>query len=477
VKPAIVVGNDKASAAARPPSLTEEAAAWYVKLRYADLPEDVRAATKLRVLDIIGLMLAGSSLEYGRIARKAALKMGEGSGARILGFGDRVPPMSAAVANGLMAHSLEYDDTHNETLVHASVTSVTAALALAEAQRTTGEEVLTAIAGANEIACRIGVITPGLLHKNGFHSTAVVGTFSASYLAGRLLGATAAQHRHALGIAGSMSAGILECWTDFTHSKAIHPGWAAHCGIAAAHLAQAGLTGPATVLEGKWGFVRSHVQDPGYKPSYERMLAGLGVEWESRNLSFKPFPVGHVSHPFIDAILHLHRAGLRAADVKRITCHIKDDWIPIVCEPVAEKLAPPTSWHGRVSLQYTLAEALYHGRLDVNSYDEESLRNPEILALARKVDYVVDPTAPGRQQFKGWVVAETTDGRLERIEPFNRGSAQNPMSDEDIRAKFRDNAAPVLPKERLEAIVAAVDSLDHAGTLTTLIDLCVSPQP
>jgi 2-methylcitrate dehydratase PrpD len=455
-------------------SLTQQAAAWYAGLRYEDLPDDVVRDTRMRVLDIVGLSLAGSQLEYGPIARKAALALGGAPEAHVMGFGDHIGATSAAMANGLMAHCLEFDDTHNETLVHASVTSVTTALAAGELTNASGKDVLTAIAGANEIACRIGVVAPGALHRNGFHSTAVVGAFAASYLASRLLGLDAEQMRHAVGVAGSMTSGSLECWTDNTHAKALHPGWAAHCGISAAYLARAGLTGPREVLEGKWGFFRSHVQQPDYKYRFDRMVDGFGTEWESRNLSFKPFPVGHVSHPFITAILRLHAQGLRAEQVARITCRIKDDWIPIVAEPLSEKLNPNTAWHGRVSLQYTMAEALYTGRIDVRSYGIENLRNPEILALARKVTYEVDPNAPDRKQFKGWVVVDTTDGRrLEEVEQFNRGSRQNPMSRDEIVAKFKANATFLLSDAAADRIVSAADNLEALPNIADLVKLTV----
>jgi len=451
---------------------SETLAAWYASLRYDDLPKDIIENTRLRILDVIGLSLAGSQLEYGPIARKAALDIGGKPEAHIIGYGDHVGAPSAALANGLMAHCLEFDDTHNETLVHASVTSVTTALAAGELAGTSGKDVLTAVAGANEVACRIGVVAPGDLHRNGFHATGVVGAFSATYLVCRLFGLDAATMRHAVGIAGSMTSGSLECWSDNTHAKAIHPGWAAHCGLIASYLARAGLTGPRHVFEGRWGFFKSHVQQPNYQYRYDRLNGGLGREWESRNLSFKPFPVGHVSHPYISALLRLHAKGLRADQVKKITCKLNAAWIPIVAEPLSEKLHPQTAWHGRVSLQYTLAEALYTGRIDVRSYSKENLRNPDILALAAKIVCEVDPNAPGREQFKGWVIVETKDGRrLEEIEEYNRGSRQNPMTRDELVGKFRANAEFVLSREQSDQVVRAVENIEAVRSIADIVKL------
>ena len=455
---------------------SETFAQWFTDLRYDELPEDVVESTKLRMLDVVGLVLAACPTPLGRSAREAALAMGGGTGSRLLGFGDRATPMCAALANGTLSQALEYDDTHNETIIHASSPNVAAALALGEAVGCSGREVMAVIAGAIELTVRIGVAAPGQFHKVGFHPSGIMGTFGAAYAASRLLGLDIDRMRNAIGIAGSQASGILACWEDGTQSKFLHPGWSALSGIAAAFLGQAGCTGPAPVFESRFGLFASHVQDPAYTPDWRRIITGLGETWESRNISFKPYPAAHVIHAFIDALLHLYRnAGVRAANVERIECPIAEYMIPVVCEPVAEKVAPATDSHGRVSLQYSLAEALYQGRLGVDGYSPASLREPNILALARKVTYRIDPTAPGREHYKGWVIVHLKGGRtVEHIEPYNRGSAENPMSAEDIRAKFRENAARMLKPGQVEAIIERIDTLEQARSLQPLLELCVA---
>jgi 2-methylcitrate dehydratase PrpD len=229
------------------------------------------------------------------------------------------------------------------------------------------------------------------------------------------------------------------------------------------------------VFESRFGLFVSHVQDKNYKLDFPHLLANIGTTWESRNTSFKPYPNAHVVHSFLDALLYLHRhEGLRAEQVEKIVCPIADYMIPVVCEPVAEKIAPASDSHGRVSLQYSLTEALVRGKLGVDGYSEESLRDPHILALARKVGYVVDKDAPGRGQYKGWVIVHTVgDRKLERVEPYNRGSAENPMSVDDICAKFRENAARVLDAKNIDAIITKVERLEQEATIAALIDFCV----
>jgi 2-methylcitrate dehydratase PrpD len=166
-----------------------------------------------------------------------------------------------------------------------------------------------------------------------------------------------------------------------------------------------------------------------------------------------------VLHSFVDAILALRAEGLRASDVVRIRCPIAAPMIGIVCEPRAEKIAPERDGQGRGSLPFTLAEALVTGRLDGTSYRGDPATSGEIRALAAKIEHEVDASVQPNQ-FKGWVIAELRDGRvMEKIEPYNRGSAERPVRDFDILKKFRDNAGARFDEARTVEIEAAVRSL------------------
>jgi 2-methylcitrate dehydratase PrpD len=449
-------------------TLSNELAIWAASVEFDDLPLDVVAATKLRVLDVIGLSLAGAETAFGRSTRDAVLAISPAGPCRILGFGDRVGVASAAFANGAFSQALEFDDTHNESIVHMSSPAVAAALALSEVAPVSGRDLITAIAIGNEISCRVGSVSSGELHRRGFHPTGLFATFGAAYLAAKLLGLNAETMARAAGIAGSFAAGLLECWVDGTQTKFLHPGWSAQSGITAAFLARSGTTGPAQVFEGRFGLFASHVQDPGAHRDFSRIDAALGEHWESRNSSFKPFPAAHVIHPYIDAVIRLRRThGIDPAEVERIDCPVTAFIVNIVCEPTEEKFAPASDSHGRVSLQYTLAEALYFGELGKNAYRAGSLRNPEILALARRVRYYVDPEYPGPGRFKGAVKVTLKDGRaFEEIEEYNRGSMENPMNYAELRAKFDENAAGFLSaaqRERLASRIQQLESLPAAS--------------
>lgn len=456
-------------------SLSEQLARWMGMLRFQDLPEDVVESTKLRVLDTIGLALASNALDFGRAIREAALEMGPiGGPARVIGFGDSLSPMLAAMVNGALAEGFLYDDTHNETMINVSAPIVVAGLAVGEQVHASGTDVLTAIAGGIEITCRLGCAAPGAFHRGGFHPTGVIGALGATYVACRLYGLDFERTRHAVGIAGGMAAGINASWTDGTWTQMLNPGWAAHSGIAAAIMGKNGFSGPAAVLEGRHGVFRTHIQDPNYAFDFDRVVSKMSRDWESRYISFKPYPCAHVLHAFIDALLYLHEhEGLRADKVRQINCPIAEYMVAEVCEPVQEKLQPATYIQARNSLQYVLAEALHFGKVDFRSFNTKNIQNKDILALAQKVAYVVDPDAPGSWQYKGWVVVETTDGKtLERVEDHNRGSPENPLSVSDLAVKFQDNCSLCLPN-KVDAIIDAVIALDQLPTIHELVDQAV----
>jgi 2-methylcitrate dehydratase PrpD len=448
---------------------------WAAGVGFRDLPQDVVEQTALRVLDVFGLVLAGLGTPFGCSVWEAVLALHPAGPSRIFGAGQATTVPGAAFANGALSQALEFDDTHNESIVHMSSPAVAAAFALAGSQKVSGADLVTAIAIGNEVSCRVGSVSPGQFHRRGYHPTGLFATFGVTWLAGHMLGLTQEQMNNAAGIAGSFASGLLQCWVDGTQSKFLHPGWSAQSGITAAVLGKTGTTGPAAVFEGRFGLFASHLQDEAVARDYSRITDGLGEHWESRNASFKPFPVAHVIHPYIDALLRLRaRHGIDSAEVERIACPVAAYIVGIVCEPAAEKRRPRSDSHGRVSMQYTLAEALMLGRIDKNSYRSESLADPRILALADRVEIAVDPTFPGPERFKGAIRIVMKNGSVyETVEENNRGSAGNPMAVEDIVAKFDANAADVLNASQRHALVDAVLALPKAKDAAAIVGLTI----
>lgn len=445
---------------------------WASTLTFADIPADVVEATKQRTLDVLGLSLAGAETPFGRSTRAAALALSPPGPSRLFGTGERVGPGTAAFANAACSQALEFDDTHNESIVHMSSPAVAAALALSEARPVSGREAIAAVAIANEISCRIGVVAPGQFHRRGFHPTGLFAPFGVTYLAGRLIGLDADALARAAGICGSFAAGVLECWVDGTQSKFLHAGGAAQSGITAALLAEGGVTGPPTILEGRFGFFASHLPESAPR-QFSRVTERLGTEWESRHASLKPYPAAHVLHPYVDAILRVRaRDGLVPSQVARIDCPVAEFNVSIVCEPLDEKLAPASDSHARISLQYTLAEALHVGTLGRSAYAAERLRDPEILALARRVHYQVDPSFPPPGRFKGAVHITLTDGRvISEVQEHNRGSAENPMTAAELREKFDENAAGILSQDERDELAEAIGRMEQLEDVSLLVEL------
>lgn len=442
-------------------------AEWVRATRFEDLPEDLVADVRLRILDVIGLSIAGGATPFG-----VAVRGVEGGAGRCRLWGTTATASlgSAAFANGALSQALEYDDTHNESIVHISSPAVSAALALVDDRGGTGRDLIRAVAIGNEISARAGSVAPGQFHKRGFHPSGLFAPFGVAALASAFLNLDARQGAAAAGIVGSFAAGLIQCWVDGTQSKFLHPGWAAQSGIAAAQLAQQGVTGPAEVYEGRFGLFASHMQGNDATPNFARLTDGLGERWDSLASSFKPFPAAHVIHPYIDAVLRVReRLALTPERIARIECPVAPYIVGIVCEPLAEKKRPLTDSHGRVSLQYTLAEALVRGKLNRYSYAPGSLRDPVILALTDRIDFIVDPSLPGPEQFKGVVRITLTDGTvIEEVEEHNRGSAVNPMSIAQIEGKFLENVEGTLSPQAARRVIDLALSLDGQADATAL---------
>ncbi len=354
--------------------------------------------------------------------------------------------------------------------------AVATAFALADAIPLSGRDVIVAIAIGNEISCRVGCVSPSQFHRRGFHPTGLFATFGTTWLAARLMGLRAGEMTNAAGIAGSFASGLLQCWVDGTQSKFLHPGHAAQSGVAAASLARAGVTGPVEIFEGRFGIFDSHLQDNTAPRNWSRIDSELGMSWESQNASFKPFPAAHVIHPYIDALLRLRsRHTIEPRAVGRIICPVPAYMVGIVCEPVDEKRRPRSDSHGRVSLQYTLAEAMVRGRIGKDAFQQEFLADPEILRIADAVEYRVDQDLPGPERFRGEVTIFMKDGRSwTETENHNRGSAANPMTESEVIAKFEENAADILTAPQIDALADAALSLRDVASAEQITNLTIA---
>ncbi|MEI9806254.1 MAG: hypothetical protein WDN48_20125 [Pseudolabrys sp.] len=229
------------------------------------------------------------------------------------------------------------------------------------------------------------------------------------------------------------------------------------------------MTGPGSCLEGKYGLYNTHIQD-GAALTLDRVTNRLGEYWESEKVSLKPYPTAHVSHSFIDALLYLLRSEkVTAEQIDSIICHVADYMMPLMCEPQQDRALPQTAAAARVSLAHMLAEAAVFGEISARSFSPERLNDPLVRTLAQRVSSVIDPDAPGRERFKGWVQIKLKDGReFERVEDFNWGSTDRPMTVEDVQQKFVINVAAQMSDVAAGRVAEQVLSLEKTPSLDSL---------
>ena len=217
-------------------------------LKLEDVPQGVIDKAKLVFLDTLGIALASSTMDFGRMVVKVAEKLGGPNSSRVIGSPLKVAAANAVLANGTLAHGLDYDDTLEEAIVHTGCCAGMTALAVGEELRASGRAVLEAAIAGTEVMCKVGLVAPGKFHARGFHPTALCSTFGAAAAAGKLFALEPAQWIDAFGLCGSQSSGIIEYLADGTWTKRLHPGWSAHGGVIATLLAQQGFRGPTTVF-------------------------------------------------------------------------------------------------------------------------------------------------------------------------------------------------------------------------------------
>lgn len=443
-------------------------------------PRAVLDDARLRLLDIVGLCLCANHTPDARHLHAETQGWGDSGHSTIIGFGPS-SATTAALANGILSHAEDFDDTHTESLTHVSAVVVPAALAVAEEQRASGAALLRAIALGHETAVRVGLGAQGRFHARGFHTTGVVGPFGAAMAAAVLMRLSPESTAHALAIAASMGAGIFEFLANGSTVKRVHPGWAAQCGITAARLARGGITGPPTALEGRQGLYRTHIGDA-FEP--EIVIAELGRKWHALDTSFKPYPCCHFLHAPLDALAALQAEhGFSADDVQSLVCLVPAGALPVIAEPVDKKSNPRSGYDAKFSVHFTLAALLVKRHLDLSSYAPTEMTDPAIRRTMTRVVCRADPESAAYPTSFGGAVELVLQGgqRLSRRVTHNRGGPFNPMSQADVEAKFRDNAVPALgvprSNELLQRLLAIEGVQDVRNQLPGALPSGAAPPP
>jgi 2-methylcitrate dehydratase PrpD len=453
------------------PSVARRYARFVLGLALRGIPPPVVAKATALMLDTIGSCLASSKEDFGLAVLQAAERLGGHEESTLIGTKARTGAASAVLANATLAHGLDFDDTREDAIVHTGCVAVTTALAVGEAVGASGRATLEATLAGVEVMCRVGLAVPGRFHARHYHPTSLTGTFAAAAVAGKLYNLTEDQLVHAFGICGSQAGGIIEYLTDGSWTKRLHPGWAAHAGVAAALLARAGFTGPETVFEGAHGFYQAFAG--GYaEPVLEALLATLGRTWELSQLTFKPYPCGSIAQPYMDCALRLReRHQLRPEQIARIICRTAEGPVPRLWEPLAGKHRPGNGYAAKFSLPYLVAVMLVKGRATLAEFTDEAARDQGVLEVAGTVGYELDASIDYPRQFIGHVAIRLHDGRLlEERQDHPRGGPDFPMTREEVEAKFRGNASLAVPEGQAGRVIRIVDDIAQQPDLNALMD-------
>jgi 2-methylcitrate dehydratase PrpD len=450
---------------------TAELSAFSAGLRLEALPPDVLTRARFLVLDLVGnIVRARHDAESTASFLAAARAMGmAGGSAGVFGDPARYTPAGAALLNGALAHSLDFDDTHAAGSLHPGAPVIPAALAAGEMAGAAGADVLAAIVAGYEVTCRVALALPaGAHYDRGFHPTATCGAFGAAAAAARVFGLDAAGVSGAMGTVLSQCAGSLQFLVNGAWTKRFQVGWAALNGLMAATLVREGFKGAEQALEGRHGFMRAYAPDP----TPERALLRLGQEFELMATAVKPYPSCRYGHAGIDAALTLRAEhGLRVDEIEAVTLGLPKAGMLLIGAPGDKKADPRNVVDGQFSGPFVIACALAKGHMGWDSY--ALLDDPEIRLLLPRVRCELDPEIeaefPANMSGKVTVHARGEDFTRSVIVP--KGEPGNFLTEAELRGKFAGLADAVLGAERAARLADAVLAIDRTQDVSSLMRL------
>ncbi len=424
------------------------------------------------VTDLVGVALRARHAAESTPSLLAAVeRLGLGQGrAGVIGDAARLAPPAAALVNGTLAHSLDFDDTHGRGSIHPSAPIVPAALAAAEMTGAGGRALIAGIVAGYEVQIRLSLaLGPTDHYHRGFHPTATCGAFGAAAAAARVFGLSADEVADAFGIALSQAAGSLQFLVDGAWTKRFQVGQAAMNGLIAASLAREGFHGAVAPIEGKAGFLNAYSPCP--VPA--RAIAGLGETYETLAIGVKPYPSCRYSHAAIDALIELRAAhGIEPAEIEAVEIGLPQTGWELVGDPIDAKRRPRNVVDGQFSMPFLAAVALRQGGMGWDDYARH-LGDLETLALCRRVACVVDPRAEAEfpRQMSGAARVRTGRGTFEAFVAVPAGEPEKFPTPEALRAKFAGLVAPYLSPRRIDALAAAFESLATAEDIGALLRL------
>ena len=447
--------------------LTEKLADFVIHSEYKDMPEEARHKAKQCILDTIGVTLAGSVEPIHRPVRKYLEEVGGNKQSTVIGLGFKTSAPHAAFANGVFGHVLDYDDLTYLFITHTSVVIVPVVFALGELLGSTGSDIISAFMVGTEMQWKLGdaMIASGNHYRKGWHSTGTIGTLGAAAAAGKMLGLDSEKMANAIAIAASEAAGVRQ--QKGTMTKSFHAGRAAENGVVAALLAREGFTGAQNALEGEMGFFTLMADE------YDLdKIQNFGQPWgiveptTSRGLVFKLYPCCGSGDGTIDGMFSLiEDHDIKAEEVESIECFAHEGKLGNLIYH-----SPRTALEAKFSLEYWMAITLVERQAGLRQFTDEKVQDPKVRDLMARVKVSPDPDNP---RFPVRIKVNLKDGRTYTTMYWPpKASPENPASDEDLIAKYRDCAEWCgLPKEKTEKSIALIMGLERLKDVSDLMKL------
>lgn len=438
---------------------SEILAEFISNLELESIPSKVRSRAKELMLDSVGTALAACNEKGVKQALKALEALPNALGnTQIWGQCARLRADLAAMCNGVAAHSLDFDDTHTEAILHASAILAPLCLSYGFSVSSSGKKVLKAFIVGWEIGARVGIASKGSFHKRGFHTTAIAGNFAATAAACVLLDLNKSQTIHALGLAGSFASGVNEFLSNGSSSKVLHIANAVQNAIYVANFAKAGLSGPLSIFEGRDNIFRCFGNED--LCDKEELVKGLNEIWQVLQVSIKPYACCHFAHGLIECALKLREMGVSADEIKSICAFVDEVPISFICDPIRAKYEPKSAYEAKFSMPFLMALAFCDGFITLKSY--ESLNRPEILNFAQKITYEKRASKGFPKYFPGHIRVQLLNGKSFNIDvEINKGNFDRPLSFSELEFKFLNNAQTCLSKEKSEELLKKILNIEE----------------
>jgi 2-methylcitrate dehydratase PrpD len=436
-------------------NISRQLAEHIVRTRYESLPDSVIAVSKRAMLDTIAVAWAGSTAPGIPEVHSLITSEGGKPESTVWAYGDRVPAAAAAFLNSALAGALDYDSVHQEGSVHADIVVLPVSVALAQRQHLTGSEFITAFAIGTDLTCRLG---RSALRNSGWFFTSIHGALGAAAAAAKLLRLDVGATENALGIALSQIGGTQQALMEKSLMKRVQSGFAARAGVFSALLAASGITGPREAFEGKFGFYAMYEEG-----NPEKLLSGLGKEFENLNTTTKKYPSCTCNHTLIEGVIQLvqeHR--LTKDDIAGVEVIISPFMNQLVGAPFDPNGNPQVA--AQFSAQYSVASAILRQRLGIAEIQDDAVLDPTIKELTNLVKVVVDEKNTGKFAPSEIIITTKQHGQLRRRMDQVPGTPEHPLSDKELENKFRECAmqgALALADEKSELLMKRIADVEN----------------